>query len=256
MRRIVLGIAGALKLGGSPEGEIHKAQLTHDFPDCCLITGKNYPGDGRSFLGCGVVTEDNRVATAAHVIEGKVDIAISFAGSFGEENARNRIKAEHAYIHKGHSGHHSHNDLAILEFDKELEVVPSPRATDNDFKEANLVTVVGYGAMENRGVYLNFEKNYADDIKMISNEQNLNNGDEASYGFDGHTEFVIGPRPCEADSGGPVYTSSGNDRRLLGVFTRKVSWHLYDRSTISNCQRESICSLIKPFNENDYERKF
>lgn len=256
MRRVVLSIVSAFKLGGSPEGKIEAARLTHAFPDCCLITGKNYPGGGRSFLGCGVVIEDNRVATAAHVIEGKEDIAISFAGSFGEESAKNRIKAAHGYIHKDHSSHHSHNDLAILEFDKQLGVVPSPRATDNDFKTASLVTVVGYGALENRGVYLNFEKNYADDIKMISNEHNQNSGDEASYGFDGHTEFVIGPRPCEADSGGPVYTSSGGDRRLLGVFTRKVSWHHYKHSVISNCQRESVCSLIETFNQNDYERKF
>lgn len=226
--------------------------LNHDFPECCLVYVKSGGKYGNVPQGSGVVIGTNRVLTAAHVVFDKKDIAITFNSS---RNGKNLIRAEKVWIHKKYISRTRHYDLAILDFAQSLKKPTISPGSFTGLSVGSKLTIVGYGDTNPEGYKVGDYKNYLPNVELISNRELHGDTLQNRYGYWSSIEFIIGPRPCEFDSGAPILSSSGTQRKLLGIMSRKVKSSFYPGTNVPNCLRDTICTRIDNLNINNYVRQ-
>lgn len=242
---------GGKVLNKSTEGQMNMTALGHHFPECCLIYVQAGGGeeDDRKEAGTGVVIDKHRVLTAGHNVHGKKKVSITFNLT---TSATNEIFADRVLIHKTFLRYFKEYDLAIIEFDNEITNNVANLADPDDYFKKQDLAIAGYGDMDEVGLKVASSKNYLSDLTLVSNKELHGKTREREFGYFSEIEFVISPRPCEYDSGAPIYTSSSSDRRLLGIMARKVESVAYGTGYRKNCLKDTICTRTDNLKFNDY----
>ena len=221
-------------------------QLGHDFPECCLIIGNGISiSTDEEIVGSGVVIAHNRVLTAGHVVGKRLKISVSFAYNTQRVDDEPKVYSEVKWVHK-------HADFAILEFAKDTFKSWITIADKVDYEKCDFVTCVGYGSTSTHMSGDSFgQKNYLEKIPFLNSQEKMNAVSESNHIDDPVSEFVIGGGVCDMDSGGPVFTNSGVNRKLLGIMIENIP-----STSLEGCLRESLCIKAYAFSDQELQQHF
>jgi V8-like Glu-specific endopeptidase len=201
----------------------------HEFPFMAALLNKE-----RQFCG-GSLIDSSHILTAAHCVAhmSKYDVK-NLRVILGDHNLKDdydanaeKYRVKRVIRHKGFDASTLHNDVAILTLDKEVQLGTGIQPVCLEISAfdytASTVSVAGWGTTKDGGQTSSTLRKV--DVRVWTNKECASSyGNKAPGGIIDTMICASTPElrkdSCSGDSGGPLFTCTGNTCRQIGV----VSW--------------------------------